>query len=323
VVASYSTAQVAPQERRCYWDRAVSETYFSLELAYRNAAAFNGSLDVWALGDLSLSRLVSDGLLYRRHARHLAHETDESYLITIPEQGEINFLQADREVRCGPGAFLVERSHLPYQFSYGEANALWVLKIPGRTLRARISAPERLASFSFSSREGAGALFTDMVRLVAPRLNELAPEVCDVTGRHLVDLLVMAVEADDRLMGGSAGSVKAAHLHRVEHFIRKNLALPSLTPQMIAQSCGISLRYLHQLFAARNETVCGWIRDQRLRMCDEALRDSACGKSIAQIAYQWGFADQSQFGRHYKARFGRTPGEARELSRQTARSRSQ
>ena len=41
-------------------------------------------------------------------------------------------------------------------------------------------------------------------------------------------------------------------------------------------------------------------------------------KSIAEIAYQWGFGDQGQFGRHYRAHFGCTPSEAREAARSGA-----
>jgi hypothetical protein len=63
----YSTAQAAPAERKRYWDRAVSQTYFPLELGFRSTPSFVGDLEVWSLGNLSISRNVSDGLVYRRH----------------------------------------------------------------------------------------------------------------------------------------------------------------------------------------------------------------------------------------------------------------
>jgi AraC-like DNA-binding protein len=78
------------------------------------------------------------------------------------------------------------------------------------------------------------------------------------------------------------------------------------------------LRYLHQLFATQATTVCGWIRCQRLLMCDEALRDVGSRKSISEIAYLWGFGDHAQLSRHYKAHFGCTPSDAREAARRAA-----
>jgi AraC-like DNA-binding protein len=314
----YSTAQAAPAARKRYWDQAVSQTYFPLELGFRNTPSFSGDLEVWSLGNLSISRNVSDGLVYRRHQRHLLHEREESYLITVPELSEISFAQDGKEVRCRPGAFLVERSHLPYEFSYAEPNALWVLKVPSATLRARVGQPERLASLSFDSTRGVGALFVDMIRHTAPRLDEMSGAARDISGKHLVDLLALAIEGDERVLAGAASSVQSAHLHRVERFIRTHLALSDLSPQIVAQGCGISIRYLHQLFATQGTTVCGWIRRQRLLMCDEALRDIGGRKSISEIAYQWGFGDHAQFSRHYKAHFGFTPSDAREAARRAA-----
>ena len=296
----------------------IARTYFPLELGFRSAPGFSGELDVWSVGNVSISRNVSDGMIYRRHERHLLNETEESFLITVPEISEVTFAQEGKEVRCRPGAFLVERSHLPYDFSYAEANALWVLKVPSAVLRARIGQPERLTTLTFDSTRGVGALFVDMIRLSAPRIDEMNDEARDLTGKHLVDLLATAVEADDRVLGGGATSVQSAHLRRVERFARANLADSDLSPQIIAERCGISVRYLHQLFESQGATVCSWLRHQRLRMCDESLRDPLNRKSIAEIAYQWGFGDQGQFGRHYRAYFGCTPSDAREAARSGA-----
>jgi hypothetical protein len=49
---------------------------------------------------LDLARNVSDGLVYRRHQRHVLHDREESYLITVPELSEISFTQDGTEVRC-------------------------------------------------------------------------------------------------------------------------------------------------------------------------------------------------------------------------------
>jgi AraC-like DNA-binding protein len=107
-------------------------------------------------------------------------------------------------------------------------------------------------------------------------------------------------------------------LRRVERFVRANLADSDLSPQIIAERCGISVRYLHQLFESQGATICSWLRHQRLLMCNESLRDPLNRKSIAEIAYQWGFGDQGQFGRHYRAHFGCTPSDARDAARSGA-----
>jgi AraC-like DNA-binding protein len=262
-----------------------------------------------------VSRNVSDGLLYRRHERHLLNEREECFLITVPELAEIRFVQDGRDVRCRPGAFLIERSHLPYEFSHCDPAALWVLKVPSSVLRARISRPERLATLQFDATRSTGALFVDTLRLAGARIDEMEEPARALIGKHLVDLLAMAVEADERVLVGHASSVRNAHLHRCEQFIRSRLADPELTPQTVASGCGISLRYLHQIFEAEGITVSAYIRNQRLLTCDALLRDPSCRKSISEIAYLWGFGDQAQFSRNYRNRFGCTPSEARAASR--------
>jgi hypothetical protein len=136
-----------------------------LDLSFAGGGEFDGSLGAWSLGPVSVSRNVSDGLLYKRHQRHLLNEREECYLITVPELAEIRFEQDGKDVRCRPGAFLIERSHLPYEFSHGDPAALWVLKIPSAVLRARISRPERLATLQFDASRSVGALFVDTLRL--------------------------------------------------------------------------------------------------------------------------------------------------------------
>lgn len=313
--ATFSTSQSDPAGRKQFWQQAISEIYFPLDLRFQTASSFRGVLDVWSLGPISISRNQSDGLVYRRHERHLLNEREESFLITVPEMAEIRFAQDGKDVRCRPGQFLIERSHLPYEFSHREAASLWVLKIPSAVLRARIARPERLATLQFDATRGVGALFVDMLRLTAPRLDEMDEAARILMGRQLVDLLVLAIEADQRVLVGRSSSVRNAHLHRAEHFIRSHLRDVRLSPQSIADGCGISLRYLHQLFEAEGTTVCAHVRNQRLLMCDAALRDPSCRKSISEIAYDWGFGDQAQFSRSYRARFDRTPSEVRAAAR--------
>lgn len=311
----FSTRDLPPPQRRLGWQKAVSDIYFPLDLAFAGSRLFDGTLEAWSLGAVSISRNCSNGMLYRRHQHHLVEERDESYLITIPELAEVRFVQDGQDVSCAPGGFLIERSHLPYEFSHADPASLWVLKVPRRVLEARISRPERLATLRFDARSGAGALFVDMLRIAVARIAEFTEASRHLIGGQLVELLAAAVTQDSRVLSGSSTSVRNAHLCRAEEIIRSRLGDPNLTPQTVADACGISLRYLQQIFEAENITVGGHIRAQRLALCDQRLRDPRFRGSISEIAYECGFGDQAQFSRSYRARFGCTPSEARATAR--------
>lgn len=193
-------------------------------------------------------------------------------------------------------------------------NALWVLKVPADVLRSRMRAPERFCALSFDATRGPGALFTDYVRLLPQRLLEMEAAAREVVGQHIMDLLALAMEADERTLSSRSSSVKEAHLQRIEAFIRRNLQDPDLGPDIIAAACGISTRYLHQIFKGADTTVSRWIREQRLLACKQEVEAQGCRDTIADIAYRWGFADQAQFSRAYRAQFGCSPREARARS---------
>ena len=106
---SHSTTNLPAAARAGHWNSVIAETYFPLQLTFRDAAAFNGRLEHQSLGDLSLSRLQTEPLQYERHPRHIAGTSEEQYLITIPRRSPVEFRQLGREVRCDPGSFIIER----------------------------------------------------------------------------------------------------------------------------------------------------------------------------------------------------------------------
>src|SRR5690606_308764 len=107
----------------------------------------------------------------------------------------------------------------------------------------------------FDAANGAGGFFADMLHLIPDRFDEMNGETRRLIGRQLVDLLVLALEADARTLTSGSSTMRAAHLTRIESFVRRNLRDPGLDPDMIARHCGISIRYLHELFRDTNQTV--------------------------------------------------------------------
>jgi AraC-like DNA-binding protein len=310
-----TTAKTAVHDRSRHWHDAIATAYFPLDLTFRNPDSFSGELSLWQLGDVSLSRLTSDALEYRRVPHHLKGERDEHFLVTVPARSEVYFSQCGKDVRCNPGGFILERSHEPYEFSHDEPADLWVMKVEAKALGGRIRQPDRFCSLQFNASEGAGGLFTDMLHLIPGRFDAMTPEVRATVGKQLVDLLVLALKADERTLTSGTSTVREAHLTRIEAFIRRNISDCELDPESIARGCGISTRYLHELFRDTNQTLGSWIRDQRLSACREALRDATNRQTVAEIAYRFGFGDQAQFSRAFKAAFGLPPKEFREQAK--------
>lgn len=312
MVKQISTAGCAPCDRSQHWHDTIATTYFPLDLTFADAGRFAGDLKIWDLGEVSLSRHASQPLEYRRLRHHLRSERDEYYLVTVPIQSEVFFSQCGKDVRCQPGGLILERSDEPYVFSHADPCDLWVAKISTAAIGGKIRQPDRFCSLQFDTTRGAGVLFSDILELIPRRIEGMSEELRATVGRQLIELLVLALKNDDRTLTVGATAVRAAHLSRIESYVRSRLGDSDLDPEAIARACRISTRYLHELFRDTDQTLGSWIREQRLDACREALGDPNRKQTVAEIAFQWGFNDQAQFSRIFKAQYGIPPREYRD-----------
>ena len=99
---------------------------------------------------------------------------------------------------------------------------------------------------------------------------------------------------------------------RVEAYVRQHLADPALSPESIARAHNVSVRQLYKLWSARELGLAEWIMRGRL---EGARRDIAKDGSagIAAVARRWGFTDSTHFGRRFRAAYGISPREWRQV----------
>lgn len=308
-VVAHSTREIVPGHRSAHWNRVVAETYFPLHLTFRDPAGFSGQLERREMGEVSLSRLTTEPLRYERRPTHISLANEEEYLVTLPRRSPVDFRQLGREVRCDPGGFILERGDEPYRFSYDAPNVLSVLKIPKRLLSDKIRDPDRFCARIIEARTGMSALFANMIDQLH-RLSLTESRAAAVLGRQAVEVLALVLDERAGENDQVRSSVRAGHLRRAEQVVRGNLSNPGLSPEFVADACGVSKRYLHELFSDTNQTVSQFIRDERLNAAREAIM-SQRALGMAEIAYRYGFCDQSQFSRLFKSRFGKTPTEWR------------
>ncbi len=309
-VIHFSTVDTPVRERSTHWNAVVADAYFPLMLHFRNPLDFAGQLSRVGLGEVGLSRLTSDPVNYERRRRHICESVEEEYLVTLPMATSVEFRQMGRDVRCEPGGFIIERGDEPYRFMYEQPNDLFVLKVSKASLSERIRQPDRFCAQVYDATAGTAGLFRSMAAQAQRQLSASDPSTRSVIGRQLLELLSLTLEGAQDAAGSSNSSVRSAHLARIDRFILANLGDQGLSPDTIAEACGISKRYLHDLFKDVNGTVSQQIRDQRLRAACDMLR-STRRLPLAEVAYRCGFSDQAQFSRLFKSKYAKTPSEYR------------
>jgi AraC-like DNA-binding protein len=310
---SFEVDSLATGDKARFWNDITCAAYFPLSVAPADPFRFSGKLTCWDIGELSLSRLATEPIRYIRQKHHVKADKKETTLVTFAGCSDLTFAQDGMSLTCGQGRFFIEIPNRPYVFTQSEADEIWGLLVPTSLLRWYVRSVERFSPYTFDKSRGIGALFFDMLRTIPMRLSESDQSLYQSLGRSIVELLALALEDNPQVLSSQTTSVKEAHLARIERFIRRNLSNRNLTPDWIASECMISTSYLHQLFRNRERSIGQWIREQRLIACDRDLRDPCRREGIAEVAYRWGFNDHAQFCRHFKAYFGRTPSESRDL----------
>ena len=304
----FSTEGIAPHHEFGYWRSVIGDAYFNLQLTFPTADSFRGQLDDWNLQTLRLSRLESSALSYRRLRQH-CQQLERQILVTVPLQSEVEFSQLGRDLRCQPGQFLLEYSDEPYEFRHGRSNTLLVLKLPESALQSRLGNASRYCAKEYDASTGVSRVFVEYVQMVVSHCSTAQPVALSLMGTQIIDLLALALDQAANAAQSDIGAVRSAHVARVEAFVRQHLFDAELSPQRIAQACGISLRYLHEIFRGSGYTLSEMIRLRRLQAAYEQLSAAGPLTSIAQVAYGAGFGDQAQFSRLFRNHYGLSPSE--------------
>ncbi len=103
----------------------------------------------------------------------------------------------------------------------------------------------------------------------------------------------------------------ALRLEKARLLIARHLTESELSASWLAARLGVSVRTLQEDFRAQGQTCTELIREQRLRLVHERLRQGGGGRreTIAALAYAAGFNDVSYFNRSFRALFGCPPGD--------------
>jgi AraC-like DNA-binding protein len=290
----------------------VSELFFPMALETQRdlREAFRGEIHHRQLGEVGFAAVRSSPLDVYRRRGHIGEVSDVTYLVKIQVEGESLVIHRGREAHLRPGDFTLCLSSEPYELHFASDYSQVVLAVPQPLMEDCIQHPERHLGVRQDARVGANGLFSQFVTAIASRLDDMDGVLAQRLEANVIDLLATTLthsEEAGRRERLDAG-VRCEHLHRIKHFIRSNLHDERLSPAWIAQSQGISTRYLHMLFEHEGTSISRHILAMRLQACRQALGNVSFERySIADIAYRFGFKDPAHFSRAFKRAFGDTP----------------
>lgn len=289
---------------------ALCRVHYRWNMQPRPGEAFYGTVGYRSVNEMLFTDVNVAPLEGARDQPLIARDGQENFAVFLIEEGTELLEQGGREVRLGPQSLSVWNTSRPARFESKVRVRQLSVVIPSRPLRAIIPNIDQYCAKVIDGRVGTGLLLASHIRALGTVLQQSGSGAFDATTATM-QLTAAALRGFDN-ENCSHESVRKALRSSIEAFVIRNISDAELTPERIAHSMKISLRYLHRLYESEPQTISEWIRLQRLRYCDQALRSSAHRhRSITDICYEWGFSDAAHFSRLYRGEFGISPSEAR------------
>ncbi|GAA2276054.1 helix-turn-helix domain-containing protein [Streptomyces atrovirens] len=312
LVQEFRTGVVPPAERWDLWQDVATRTHVPNLLRSERSDDFEATMRVLPLGDLQIAELDLPHLDTVRTPRTIRRFDPEALQINCQLAGDGGMAQDGTEAVFGTGQLIMADTSLPYDVRINrtsQRSTTVVVSLPRARLPLPPRAVRRLLAVPVPVDRGMGGALHRWLADVARRADEFteadAPALASVTTDLLASLLGRCADSEDALPPESRR--RALHT-RIRDFIDQNLGDPSLSPATVAAAHGISVRHLHQLFAAEGEAPASWIRHRRLERCRRDLADPRLrGRSVHAIAARWGFTDAATFSRVFRRAYGMTP----------------
>ncbi|MGY4487776.1 AraC-like DNA-binding protein [Bradyrhizobium sp. LM3.2] len=210
------------------------------------------------------------------------------------------------------GSFATSHTDLPYRTAPLGAGGfhLRILKIPLSGLARQDKRMRELAPRTFDDPSLApllGACFADLGEAAAD--DDSAADAASLVQAlaHLALIERGIVRPGSRL--GQA-ALRTARLSQARRLIARHLQEPDLTPMMVADLLGISVRHLHMLFESATRSFSQTVTDERLKHSRRLMRE-APDRLIADIAASCGFDSLATYYRVFNAAYGMAPGDFR------------
>jgi AraC-like DNA-binding protein len=317
VAVVLDTDTLAPRERAEAVEAAMRFARVPAALTHDpDGDGVQARVETWELGGaVGLVYRVGTGISLSRTPRQVRSHAEERVSLTLLGPGRWRFTQGAVEQvvdRDRWGACLVDQS-ASYRFQRVGSSQMYAVGIDPATL---------------------GMPF-DLVRKAADRVDR--SPLLEMLTRHVLEVARVA----DVIPPGPARSglgAATAELFRAvlstaltgveipleasgptlltmtRMYVDRHITNFDLTPGHIARAHNVSLRHLYAAWSGNDVSLAAYVMAQRLELARNALTERGTrARTIAAIARRCGFVDATHFSRRFRAAYGMSPREWRQL----------
>lgn len=293
------------------WADFVARNLCHLDIRARREATFQVGARVRSAGEFMVARVttVAGRAQLDRRRKEIRDDGQRRYAVYVPLQGEHELAQFDRNAQCRPRSMTLISLSEPFrQTKHGDNDTAYIF-MPRDFVEQRLADSTNICGRAVGAQDGVQCLAHDALTALEREAPSMSQEEFATAMRLTGELFLLALAGAGDLMSG-ASSIRAASLARLKRVIRARLSDPDLTLEDVAGECGVSLRYLHDLFRDDGRTASEFLRCERLQRARRMLETSPA-PTITEIGMMCGFSSPSQFATAFRRAYGISPRDAR------------
>jgi AraC family transcriptional regulator, positive regulator of tynA and feaB len=302
-VRCWSTTDVDTRDALAYWCDSICHAMLELDIESAHGESFRARLEQCALGPATLNFLWATSQQVIRSRDAISRARQAVFHLVHLRAGRFRMEHCGRTAELHAGDCVLIDSREPHVVMCPQPTSCLIVQLPQEWLRVWVPAPENLLGRVLHSRGGWAAALCAAVDNLRPENLDGLPVPAGVVAEQIATLLALA-----------GGPVHPAPSRSEQLYVRLSRALRDryheigLTPGAIAADLGISVRYLHMLFARRHMTFGEQLLEVRLERAREVLRDARFADlPIGEVAASCGFAEASHFARCFREQYGSAP----------------
>jgi AraC-like DNA-binding protein len=308
----FSTRALSERERIPLWREEIGRSLLRVDIESLSDLPFHAEATLRALPGLRTVAYAGSAVRLERTRAGVADgDNSIGIIVNLGESGAVT--QRGREVALGSGDAAAVLHEEPATVAFAQGSYLGML-FPRAALASCIKNVDDATMRLIPRDTEALRLLVSYVRLVADELALATPKLRRVIVNHIHQLAALALGPHGASGENGSGAVRAARLKAALDQIAARFQDPELRVAAVAQSQGISPRYLQYLMETSGTSFTEHLNELRLQRAFALLCD-ASARRVSDIALEAGFSDISHFNRSFRARFGDTPSGVRGQAR--------
>lgn len=306
-VLQVSSRQIGSAEAFRFFAESVQDV-FATRPALIGIDEFRLDMKAAHLGGLLLTEIRASGQSFERSRRLIATAGIDHFLLQLYAEGGYSGVVGRADVRVRAGDVCLLDMTRTVDTRAGDFRNI-TLVLPRAALEAQMGDVDALHGLVLDGREPLTRILAGHMQTLSEQAGLLQPVDAEMVGQATIALLARLV--GQRTGPNSAHAAPSNALQRMLRHIDANLHDADLGPAQLADQFGMSRASLYRLFEEAGG-VAELIRQRRITgAAIELASQKGRGRRISEVARAWGFADESSFGRAFRAHFGLSPSEAR------------